>query len=82
MTTKERIGKSAENVGKMSGRSALGGGNRYAGCGILHDNYSEESGNPHYYKSGYPRFPHDNVRPESLNGECIIVQKGRKKDEC
>lgn len=53
---------------------------RYAGNGIVHDDYSENSGNPNYYKSGYPRFPHDHINPEELNGECIIVQKGRKKE--
>jgi hypothetical protein len=44
------------------------------------DDYSEESGNRRYYKSGYPKFTTDSAKPESLNGPVIIVQKGRKKD--
>jgi hypothetical protein len=44
------------------------------------DDYSENSGNKRYYKSGYPKFTTDSAKPESLNGPVIIVQKGRKKD--
>lgn len=82
MTSRERVGKSADNFRKTPNRTALGNGGRYAGCGIIYDDYSENSGNPRYNKSGYPRFPHDNVQPEALSGECIIAQKGHKKDEC
>ena len=60
--------------------TSLANSGRYAGYAMLHDDYSEESGNPNYYKSGYPRMPHDHIKPEDLNGEVIIVQKGRKKD--
>ena len=53
---------------------------RYAGAGVTYDDYSEESGNRHYYKSGYPRFATDGCKPEELNGPVIVVQEGRKKD--
>ena len=46
----------------------------------IEDDYSEESGNRHYYKSGYPKFSTDKAKPEDLNGPVIIVQEGRKKD--
>ena len=47
---------------------------------IIEDDYSEESGNRKYYKSGYPKFSTDRVTTENLNGPVIIVQEGRKKD--
>ena len=55
---------------------------RIAGDGMLHDNYSEESGNRRAtLDEAYPlvRLPHDKDRPEDLNGPVIIVQEGRKK---
>ena len=67
--------------GNMLTNTSLRNGGRVAGTGILYDDYSEESGN-NYGETYRPmvRFPNDNVDPEELNGECIIVQKGRKKD--
>ena len=51
---------------------------RWAGSGITEDDYSEESyscfGYNHYVR---PVFPNDDVKPEDLNGPCIIVQRGR-----
>lgn len=47
---------------------------------MVEDDYSENSGNKRYYKSGYPKFTTDGRKPESLNGPVIIVQEGRKKD--
>jgi len=38
------------------------------------DDYSEESGNPDYYKWGC-RMPHDGVDPKDLNGPVIIVKE-------
>lgn len=46
----------------------------------VEDDYSEESGNRRYSESGYAMFSTDHVKPESLNGPVIVVQKGRKKD--
>ena len=60
--------------------SLRGQGERKAGCGMSYDDYSEESGKRHVCHSIYHvRFPSDNVEPEDLNGECIIVQAGNKK---
>lgn len=50
---------------------------RIAGCGVLYDDYSEMSGNRDYEKHEAVRFPNDKKDPRSLNGEVIIVQKGR-----
>jgi hypothetical protein len=52
---------------------------RKAGMGILHDDYSEKSGNPNYEKHGMVRFPHDNVKPEELNGPVICYKGGGAK---
>ena len=70
----------SDNKKSIPMASGLANKGRCAGYAVLHDDYSENSGRRKYYKSGWPRFPHDNVDPESLNGECIIVQEGRKKD--
>ena len=67
------------NGGQMTNTNLRNGG-RVAGMGTLYDRYDEESGNPDYEKYGRVRFPLDHIEPEDLNGECIIVQKGRKKD--
>ena len=50
---------------------------RIAGCGMNHDDYSEESGNPNYEKYGAVRLPHDGVDPEELNGP-VITYKGKE----
>ena len=59
---------------------------RLAGIGIVEDDYSEESGCKPWKpitagKDTKVRFPNDKKNPEDLNGECIIVQEGRKKDD-
>lgn len=51
---------------------------RKAGDGILYDDYSDESGNRDYEKHDKVRFPSDNIPPELLSGECVIVKKGKK----
>ena len=56
------------------------GNHHVAGHGCVEDDYSERSGCRDYEKHDLVRFPHDNIKPEELNGEVIIVQKGRKKD--
>lgn len=52
---------------------------RWAGSGMNEDDYSEESfggiRHSHYIR---PKFPNDDVKPEDLNGPCVIVQEGRK----
>ena len=53
-------------------------GARKAGYGMYEDDYSEESGNHVYVRRELVRFPNDDVKPEELNGECIIVQEGKK----
>ena len=70
-----------QSLRKMPARTTFGGG-RFAGDGVIEDDYSETSGCKDYEKHGLVRFPNDNKNPEDLNGEVIIVQKGRKKDEC
>lgn len=54
---------------------------RKAGTGIIEDDYSEESGG-YYCNHAWERirFPNDNVKPEELNGECIIIKEGKKND--
>lgn len=55
-------------------------GNRKAGMGMLYDDYSEEEREWSGKGCVMVRLPSDKVAPESLNGEVIIVQKGKKKD--
>ena len=50
---------------------------RWAGSGINEDDYSEDSCGYSINRSVLPRFPNDNVKPEDLNGECVIVQEGK-----
>lgn len=66
--------------GKQMTNTSFGNSGRIAGIGIITDDYSEESGNPNYDKYESVRFPNDRINPESLNGEVIVVQKGRNKD--
>lgn len=76
------MGNYCDNRKSVPMASGLAENGRCAGYAVLHDNYSENSGGRKYYKSGWPKFPHDRIPPEALNGECIIVQEGHKKDEC
>lgn len=64
--------------GKTFQRSSLRH-NGIAGSGVEYDDYSENSGNQkHYQDKVIVKMPHDNVDPEMLNGECIVVKEGRK----
>lgn len=55
-------------------------GNRKAGMGMLYDKYDDEEREWSGKGRVMVRLPMDKVAPEALNGECIIVQKGKKKD--
>ena len=68
-------------TGRCYFNTSFRNGGRKAGYGITHDDYSETSGCKNYEKRGLVRLPHDNADPHELNGEVIIVQKGRKKNE-
>lgn len=70
----------SEKTGNMYFNTSLANGGRKAGMGILFDDYSETSGCKDYERHELVRFPNDHIKPEELNGEVIIVQKGRKKD--
>ena len=71
------------NTGKLYYTTKMRGqGGRRAGDGILYDSYSEESwggGYPGRYGTTRVRFPNDDVKPEDLNGECIIIQPAKEK---
>jgi hypothetical protein len=57
------------------------GGNHIAGHGCMEDDYSEKSGCKQYEKKWEQvRFPHDNTKPEELNGPVICYKAG-KRDE-
>lgn len=75
------MGKMSNEIGKLYTTTSFRHGGRRVGMGVWHDDYSETSGNPNYEKHDRVRFPHDNIDPKQMNGECIIVQKGRKKNE-
>ncbi len=68
-------------------RSQLANTGRFAGDGISEDNYDDEScgyqpdwSNREGFLFGWQvKMPSDGKKPEELNGECIIVQEGRKK---
>ena len=64
-------------TGNMYRNTSFRNSGRIAGYGIAHDHYDEDSGNRDYYKHERVRFPHDHIKPEDLNGEVIIIQKGR-----
>ena len=75
------------SVGKMHSKTSFRAqGARKAGCGMLYDDYSENSGYTghryHRHDSFFNpvRFPNDDTKPENLNGECIIIQAGKKKE--
>ena len=71
----------ANKAGRQFMTTSFRNGCRRAGIGITYDDYSEESGNRDYEgKRPLVRFSTDRINPEDLNGEVIIVQKGRKKD--
>lgn len=57
-----------------------GQGSRRAGHGMIEDDYSGE----HYYYDPHRyervRFPNDGIDPEELNGKCIVVKVGKKKN--
>ena len=72
------------NSGKLYRQTSLRNGGRKAGYGMNEDDYSEESsGGGRVISDRYLRvgFPNDKVKPEELNGPCIVIQKGRKKED-
>lgn len=63
------------STGRQLLRSQLhGAGSRVASVGCLYDDYSEESGNPHYGAVGCV-LPHDNADPASLSGPVKVVYR-------
>lgn len=72
------------NSGKLYRQTNLRNGGRKAGYGMKEDDYSEESsGRGRIIPDRYlrVRMPNDDVKPEDLNGPCIIVQEGKKKED-
>ena len=71
-----------ENIGNQYRNTSLRNSGRKAGIGVLYDDYSEDSGwSGVRYGGVCPRFPHDDVKPEELNGPVVIVQKEKEKEE-
>ena len=68
----------SKNTGNLYRNTGLRNGGRKAGYGMYEDDYSEESGDRHYRLRERVRFPNDDTKPEELNGECIVVNPGRK----
>ena len=59
-------------------RTAFRNSGRYAGDGILSDDYSEDSCSHPLGNGDYTcRLPNDGEKPEDLNGPVIIVQAGK-----
>ena len=80
------MSKSFSSLGNMHTTTSFAAqGGRKAGFGMLYDDYSEDSGYSGYRSRRHDsffnpvKFPNDGVKPEDLNGECIIVQAGRKE---
>lgn len=63
--------------GNLYRNTSFRNGGRKAGIGITEDDYSEDSGGYSRYRHEKVRFPHDGINPEELNGECVVVQKGK-----
>lgn len=64
--------------------TAFRNGGRKAGMGILYDDYSEESsgyGRYDRHRHEKIRFPHDDIKPEELNGPVICYKADSKKGE-
>lgn len=68
-----------KNTGRQYLCTSFANGGRRAGYGVLHDDYSEESGNRDYEKHDRVRFPNDNIDPEELNGPVICYKGGNAK---
>lgn len=67
--------------GNMFRNTSLRNGGRKAGIGTAYDDYSEESfGSGRAVPFEKVRFPHDDRKPEDLNGPVIVVQKGRVRN--
>ena len=64
-------------TGKQMMNTRFRNSGRIAGHGMVEDSYSENSGNERYHGWEKVRFPHDNIKPEELNGPVIIVREGR-----
>ena len=72
----------SKNTGNLHLTTSLRNGGRKAGYGMYEDDYSDESSGQGHYTPWKPvRFPNDDVTPESLNGECVIIQKGKIKED-
>ena len=69
-----------DKTGNRYRRTSLRNGGRIAGMGMSYDDYSEESGESGCYGTIRVRFPLDNIKPETLNGPVICVQKARNTD--
>lgn len=67
----------SKNTGNLYINTSFRNGGRKAGIGIIYDDYSEESGIPDCEIYEPVRFPHDNIDPKELNGECVIIKKGK-----
>jgi hypothetical protein len=81
-STSLRRVKERQTMSKVTGnkyfKTSFRNSGRIAGMGMDYDDYSEESGKSHKYRSFMVRLPHDNVKPESLNGPVICYKKGEK----
>ena len=55
--------------------TSLRNGGRRAGIGTLYDDYGEESMNYHDYGGVRVKLPHDDVKPEELNGPVRIYKE-------
>lgn len=65
-------------TGKQMMNTRFRNSGRIAGHGIVEDDYSENGDTPRYEGTWEKvRFPHDNIKPEELNGPVIIVREGR-----
>lgn len=70
-----------KNSGKLYRQTDLRNGGRRAGFGMAEDDYSEESSGRGRVRPFDPvRLPNDDVKPEELNGPCIVVQACKRKD--
>lgn len=67
--------KRGERTGNLYRRTSLYGGH-VAGDGILHDDYSEQSGGMDYDPGTVlVRMPHDGVNPDELNGPVVCYKE-------
>lgn len=68
------------STGNLFTNTSFRNGGRKAGIGICYDDYGDEStpGEDSLGSKIRVHLPHDNIKPEELNGPAIIVMRAKE----